>query len=98
MPNVVLEMIAQGLPVVCTDVGGLRETFTDESIWFIKINERNIDEVAKSFQQTLIEIHNNSAELLESKLTAAFNAIEHIHAPSNFDKSISKLLKQKRHF
>lgn len=35
LPNVVLEAVARGVPVVSTDVGGVREIIDDESGWLV---------------------------------------------------------------
>jgi glycosyltransferase involved in cell wall biosynthesis len=36
MPNVLLEAVASGLPIVAPDVGGIRELITDNSGWLVR--------------------------------------------------------------
>jgi glycosyltransferase involved in cell wall biosynthesis len=36
MPNVLLEAIASGLPIIAPDVGGIRELITDNSGWLVR--------------------------------------------------------------
>ena len=51
MPNVVLESIACGTPVVATDVGGVSEVLTEKC--GIIINDRNADELAAAINEAL---------------------------------------------
>jgi glycosyltransferase involved in cell wall biosynthesis len=51
-PNVLLEALACGLPIVATDVGGVSEIVTDESLGIL-VNPGNPDELARALDAAL---------------------------------------------
>ena len=91
MPNVVLEMSQHGLPLVLADVGGLRDTFTDDDVWFVP---RSADPAAHAaaFDAALSLV----AALPEAERAArarrARAAVAHRHTPDAFATVIRDLV------
>ncbi len=70
MPNIVLEVSQHAIPMVLADVGGLRDTFDDNAVIFVK-HAPDVNETAAAFAEALDRIAAMSAETLAAIVKAA---------------------------
>ncbi len=91
MPNVVLEMAARAVPIITTDVGGLRETFDDRSLAFINIYGDE-ERTAHQFVTEMERIDRLSTEGLGTGLRLAQRQLATRHAGDVFSDLVSRLL------
>lgn len=96
MPNIVLEMSQHALPIVVADVGGLRETFTDESVFFVGHQPDEMS-TAMLFSESLLKVLQLSDDELSSKLQLAQAQVAERHGAGAFSREVKKLLVRKIH-
>ena len=91
MPNTILEMAALGLPIVASDVGGIRETISGEAVDLISMSG-SVEEIAERFKAALDGVFAmNQIDLLE-RLHAARQAVEARHGNAAFRSNLQRLL------
>jgi len=76
MPNVVIEAMAIGLPVIATRCGGIEEVLNDETGWIVearnpKLLARAIIEFSEASEETIYGIRKKAREKVESQHTTA---------------------------
>jgi glycosyltransferase involved in cell wall biosynthesis len=91
MPNTVLEVAGRGIPMVLADVGGLRETFDQETADFYAVKDDFVERY-DSFQKAVLGSLASSWFVTESKIRAARKSVEANHSPIVFNANIDKLL------
>jgi glycosyltransferase involved in cell wall biosynthesis len=84
LPNVVIECLGNGLPVVASDVGGLHEIVNEQTGWLV--DERNN---AASFKEALHVIIKNR-ELLRKKGENARAFVCQSHSWESFERQVQK--------
>jgi glycosyltransferase involved in cell wall biosynthesis len=90
MPNVVLEAIAMGLPVIAPDVGGIAEIIIDGESGLLLPSLTNDDEMAAAYTAAIIRLANDAA--LRAKLVAgALRLLADRHTPAAFAKSVQAI-------
>jgi glycosyltransferase involved in cell wall biosynthesis len=86
MPNVVLEAIAVGLPVIAPDVGGIGEIIVDGESGLLLPSLTSDDEMAAAYVAAIVRLANDSA--LRAKLVAgALRQLANRHSPAAFAKA-----------
>jgi glycosyltransferase involved in cell wall biosynthesis len=86
MPNVVLEAIAIGLPVIAPDVGGIGEIIIDGESGLLLPSLTNNDEMAAAYAAAIVRLANDAA--LRAKLVAsALRRLADRHSPAAFAKA-----------
>lgn len=90
LPNIVLEMSQQAIPMILADVGGLRGTFDDTSVKFVKHSE-SVDESGFNFSNALNIVAALSSDELSNMLEAAYDKVMHKHAPEVHIEKISQI-------
>lgn len=70
MPNIVLEMSQHAIPMVLADVGGLRDTFNEDAVVFVKHLDSTKD-TASAFSHALDHVSALSAEKMVAMAVAA---------------------------
>jgi glycosyltransferase involved in cell wall biosynthesis len=91
MPNVVLEMAAAGVPVIASDVGGLRETFSADALEFVPMTG-SVDAAARGFQASLARLGEASALESRHRLEDARKQVVRNHGSEQFLTSLAGLL------
>ena len=91
MPNVVLEMVERGIPVVACDVGGLRETFDDEAVLFFSGGE-TAAETAASAGAALKAFEALARPQVDSMTAAARGQLMRRHSPEAYSAAVAGLL------
>lgn len=88
-PNVVLEVSQHGLPMVLSDVGGLRETFSADDVWYVDMAaERGI--VAKRFSEALDEINEATVVDLQRRARSSYRKVAARHGYEAFGCNVSQ--------
>ena len=90
MPNIVLEMSQHAIPMVLTDVGGLRDTFDDRGAIFIS-HRASTAETAGAFGAALGRIIEMSPEETVTMVETARNQVAARHAPDQFLRRVTEL-------
>jgi hypothetical protein len=93
MPNTVLEMVAQGIPVIASDVGGLRETFGGDTIRFVGM-AGDVPQVAAGFTAALDELLGLSTDDMRQHLIRCFDAVAARHSGTAFKDKVRALVEQ----
>ena len=78
LPNVIIESMGNGLPVIAADVGGVGEIVTEETGWLIK----NHDD-PESYKEVIRNINRNRG-IVEMKSSNARNFVLKKHSWENF--------------
>ena len=91
MPNVVLEMATRAVPLLCSDVGGLREVFDDTNAWLVPM-ARATDDIASDFARGLRELRALPDATLVARVKSARGAVERRHHEADFKRALSSLL------
>lgn len=91
MPNTVLEAVQVGLPVVSSNVGGLKETFDDRHASFVELSA-DIDETAERFVAAIDALQSMPAMELEARIRAAREALLARHGKAAFAQHVRRLL------
>jgi len=88
MPNIVLEMSQHAIPMVLADLGGLRDTFDDASVHFVK-HGQDTHATAKAFASALDGVEQlTPSETLTMTEAARAQALAR-HAPAVYLKNIA---------
>ncbi|AWN49789.1 hypothetical protein DK419_01200 [Methylobacterium terrae] len=91
LPNAVLEMSQHAIPMILSDVGGLRDTFDDESVKFVRIVDDK-EVCAKNFDAALAEVlHLKPAERY-SMIVNAKSQVELRHSATNHSNTVREKL------
>ena len=90
MPNVVLEMSQQAIPMVLAEVGGLRGTLDDTAAIFVR-NGNNTEESVKAFSAALDRLAAMSAEDAASMAAAAHHQVLARHSPEAHAQRVAML-------
>lgn len=85
LPNVIVDAVAAGLPVVATDVGGVREIINDETGWLVSPTAQPED-FAAALSSAL-----NDADLVERRLVAARLLVDERHGHATFTDRLGGL-------
>lgn len=92
MPNIVLEMALTGIPVIAPEVGGLRETFGTDGIFFYSNDpegdQRPVDQIA----QLLDKIRKMPGERLARRTATAHDEVIARHGAAQFTDRLRALL------
>lgn len=87
MPNVPIEIAQLGIPLFVSDVGGVRETFGDESCYLVN-RKASVSETASMFNIAILEYFELDLMTREKRLRNAFQRVETIHSDGGFQSSI----------
>ncbi|MBY0240296.1 MAG: glycosyltransferase family 4 protein [Burkholderiaceae bacterium] len=90
LPNVCLEMALSGIPIVASDVGGIRDTFSDNEIELVDMSKSH-DDIAQDFCQKIDKITQLTIEETKQRLIAARKKVEDRHGKKAFIESISRI-------
>jgi glycosyltransferase involved in cell wall biosynthesis len=91
VPNAPLEVAGLGVPLVAADVGGLRESFDDKSIWFYSIDGSLVDRL-NSLKETVNRVLSASWQTTEEAIRAARLVVETRHNAKSFGANVYSLL------
>jgi glycosyltransferase involved in cell wall biosynthesis len=91
VPNTPLEVAGLGVPLVVADVGGLRESFDDKSIWFYSIDGSLVDRL-NSLKETVNRVLSASWQTTEEAIRAARLVVETRHNAKSFGANVYSLL------
>jgi glycosyltransferase involved in cell wall biosynthesis len=91
LPNVVLEMAHRGIPIIASDVGGLRETFSKGEIDLISM-EGNAEQIADRFVKAIQQTWEMSEEKVLERMDAARKAVEVRHGRRQFIENVADLV------
>lgn len=91
MPNIVLEMAARGIPVITTDVGGLRETFDDDALLFVDLDP-DVEHTAQRFSEAIERLQGHSHDALAERLRKATLQLAARHADGVFAERVRALV------
>jgi glycosyltransferase involved in cell wall biosynthesis len=89
MPNVVLEMSQQAIPMILTDVGGLRETFSD-SVLFVPPRS-DPGETAALFAAALDRVAAMDDTAITAMVSAAREKALARHSPAAYARAVAEL-------
>lgn len=92
MPNIVLEMAEMGIPIVASDVGGLRDTFPENTIKLVAM-EGTREEMANRFRAAANEICTESHAARLSRIERTKEAVLETHGSENFLRLLKKMIK-----
>jgi glycosyltransferase involved in cell wall biosynthesis len=85
LPNVLIDAVSAGLPVIATDVGGVRELIDTETGWLVRP-----DDGVAGFVEA-VKAATTDAELVERKLAAASRRLERQHSAAAFAERLREL-------
>lgn len=91
MPNVVLEAVSMGLPVVAPDLGGLPEMISDGETGLLLPSSGNDDEMAESYGNAVLRLVNDP-ELGARLARAALERLRERHSFDRFSRQLSGIL------
>lgn len=92
MPNIVLEMALTGIPVIAPEVGGLRETFVKEGVFFYSNSETDQGGPVEQIERLLVQICKLSAERLAKRAATARAEVAERHGAAQFARGLRQLL------
>ncbi len=95
MPNAVLEAAQAALPVITTDVGGLRQTFDAQHLFFIPFAS-DVSGTAARFVEAIAALQRLGADELEVRIRAARAAAVAKHGPAAFSAAMARILQPGR--
>lgn len=91
MPNVVLEFAALGVPVIASDVGGLRETFSGNEVEFVSM-DGDVRAVAQRFLEALRTLHEEGAAVRSARIELGRSAVRSRHGRHAYTEAVARLL------
>lgn len=91
MSNIVLDMCQQAIPVIATDVGGLKETLGDNSIFFTAVSD-DVSAVAAEFDRCMNGMTEMSRFKLLYRIVRAQRRVARLHSPKHHAAIVGKLL------
>ncbi len=91
MPNVVLEMSQQAIPMVLADVGGLRQTLDDRAAVFARHGEQAAESLL-AFSRALDRVAEMDTEAVAAMVTAARSQVATRHAPGVHAQHVASML------
>ncbi len=94
MPNVVLEMSQQAIPMVLADVGGLRDTFDENAVILVSHGTSTQESVA-GFSAALDRVSGMSAEEVDAMAAAARLQALSRHSADIYKKNVAALIGRK---
>ncbi len=90
MPNVVLEISQHALPMVLADVGGLKDTFSEDAVFFVPHGVTD-SETASRFSESLEELSSTApAEVAKMILLAREQALSK-HSPDAYAAAVKRI-------
>jgi glycosyltransferase involved in cell wall biosynthesis len=92
MPNIVLEMALTGLPVIAPEVGGLRETFRKDGLFFYSNRDTEHGTPVDQIERLLGQIRKLSAERLAKRTATARAEVAARHGAAQFAQGLRRLL------
>jgi glycosyltransferase involved in cell wall biosynthesis len=92
MPNVVLEMSQHAIPLVLADIGGLRDTFDDESVIFVKQTHSDPKETALAFDEALHRLAQLSETHVDHMILKAYRQVRNRHSPETYTRILSEII------
>lgn len=90
MPNIVLEMGGMGIPIIASDVGGLRDTFGTDALALVDM-DGDVPVLASRFKQQINAIANETPEQMTARLRRIRKKLELHHSEANVRKTILRL-------
>lgn len=90
MPNVVLEMSQHALPLVLADVGGLRGTFDDSAVKFVR-HLNNTPDTAAAFRDALDALSHLGSTDIERMIDSAYRQTAARHSPDTYSRNIKTI-------
>jgi glycosyltransferase involved in cell wall biosynthesis len=90
MPNIVLEMSQHAIPMVLADVGGLRGTFGDDSVRFVK-HADTVEESATSYLAELDSVARMTVNEVSAMVKAARVQVLQRHSPEVYKENVSRI-------
>jgi glycosyltransferase involved in cell wall biosynthesis len=91
MPITVLEVAQFLIPIIAADVGGLRETFSAQSLFFVDMAGTS-DEIVHRFLQQIDRLLALSSREITKMVAAAKTDVEGRHSEASFQANIKNLL------
>ena len=92
MPNVVLEMSQHAIPMVLADIGGLLDTFDDDSAVFVEHTLDDPKRTALAFDQALTRLEAMSSSEVENMVSQAYRRVKRRHSPEAFASTLREIL------
>lgn len=93
MPNIVLEMANEGIPIVASDVGGISEIFGNGEIELIAMDGSDQD-IAGKFYRAIKKLAREPAKEMEKRLESQRKALLKNHAREVFSSRLHTILNQ----
>lgn len=95
MPNVILEAIAAGLPVIAPDVGGIGEIIVDGESGILLPALPGEEEIAAAYAEAIVRLANDAA--LRARLAAAaLRRLADRHGPATFAETARAIFGEAR--
>jgi glycosyltransferase involved in cell wall biosynthesis len=91
MPNIVLEMVARGIPVVAPRVGGLNETFSENGLWFYENGESSA-RTAEAIKGVLETMSSSSSARVAERCQQAQEELRQRHSMPRYAAQVRELL------
>lgn len=92
MPNIVLEMALTGIPVIAPEVGGLRETFRKDGIFFYSNADTGDGGPIDQIERLLAQLRKLTPERLAKRTATARAEVADRHGAAQFTRGLRSLL------
>lgn len=92
MPNIVLEMALTGIPVIAPEVGGLRETFRKDGLFFYSNADTGDGGPVDQIERLLAQLRKLSPERLAKRTATARAEVADRHGAAQFTRGLRSLL------